>query len=212
MTAVGTRAAPRRSIRAASGGLRVARLYAVSRRLPAALAAQVACAIVLRVAVNAHWLAGGAGQPVLLAIEGGSAVAVAVTSTGPFGEPERAAVRWLPYLRLAGAVVLTGTGFAALAAAAIAARLPGGDLPLLRDEIGLVGAGLLCAGLLGGALAWTFPLACVILSDSALGSTPSWMWLTQPSHDRTAMLTATLVFAAGTLVFTVRGARDRPRE
>ena len=39
---------------------------------------------------------------------------VAVTSHGPFGEPERATGRWLPYLRLFTAIGLTGLAILAL--------------------------------------------------------------------------------------------------
>ena len=79
---------------------RLMRLYAVSRRIPAALAAIAGCAIALRVALLGHWDAYGALQ-LPLVIETAAATMVAATVASPFGEPERVCGRWLPFLRLA---------------------------------------------------------------------------------------------------------------
>ena len=48
----------------------------------------------------------------------GAAAVLAVTTLGPFGDPERAACCWLPWLRLAAVVALTAAAFGALAAGA----------------------------------------------------------------------------------------------
>ena len=55
-------------------------------------------------------------------IETGAAAVIAVTTYGPFGEPERATGRWLPWLRLGAAVALTAAAFGALAAGATGGR------------------------------------------------------------------------------------------
>jgi hypothetical protein len=93
---------------------------------------------------------------------------IAVTTYGPFGEPERAAGRWLPWLRLGAAVALSTVAFGALAAGAAAGGMPGGTLALLRDLGGVAGIGLLSAAVLGGASAWTGPMAFMVVTEGAL--------------------------------------------
>src|SRR5215470_2052826 len=79
-------------------GMRLVRLYAASRRAPAAVAAIAACAIGLKIALIWHWDSYGALQ-VPLVFEAGSAAAITVTSSSMFGEVERATGQWLPFLR-----------------------------------------------------------------------------------------------------------------
>jgi hypothetical protein len=136
-----------------------------------------------------------------------------VTTRSPFGEPERATGRWLPFLRLGTTVALTGAAVAALAAGSAAAHLAGGTLGILRDTAGFTGIALEAAALLGGTLAWTGPLAYLVASLQALSAawTTPWTWPARPPHDLGAALCAALVFAAGTIVITVRGARDSAR-
>ena len=55
-------------------------------------------------------------------VETGAAAIIAVTTYGPFGEPERATGRWLPWLRLGAALALTAAAFGALAAGATGGR------------------------------------------------------------------------------------------
>lgn len=93
---------------------------------------------------------------------------IAVTTYGPFGEPERAVGRWLPWLRLGAAVALSTVAFGALAAGAAAGGMPGGTLALLRDLGGVAGIGLLSAAVLGGASAWTGPMAFMVVTEGAL--------------------------------------------
>lgn len=208
--------APIRETRPRPEALRLARLHLVSRRVPAAMAALAACAVVLRVVLQAHWIkGGGAGaQQLPLVIETGSATIIAVTTRSPFSEPERATGRWLPYLRLATAIALTAAAVGALAAGAAAARLPGGNLDLARDVAGVAGIGLLSAAVLGGALAWIGPMTYLVIAEYALGvawRTP-WTWPARPPHDHGAALCAALVFTVGTAIITMRGARDSVRE
>jgi hypothetical protein len=83
---------------------------------------------------------------------------------------------------------------------------------MLRDLAGLTGIALLTAALLGGALAWVGPLASLVVTLHALQAawTTPWIWPARPPHDRGAALCAALIFAAGMVVITVRGARDTP--
>jgi hypothetical protein len=196
--------------------LRLIHLNLVSRRVPAAAAVLAVSAAVLRLALHLHWITGrGAGaQQVPLVLEAGAAAVIAATTRSPFGEPERATGRWLPYLRLGTAVVLTGTAVGMLAAGAAAAHLPGGTLDILRNVAGVTGIGLLSAATLGGTLAWTGPIAYTVLAEYALTAawTTPWTWPARPPRDLGAALCATLAFAAGIAVITVLGARDTARE
>jgi hypothetical protein len=192
---------------------RLARLYLVSRRVPTALVLLAGLGALLWTALNWHWnIIGGSAARLFipLTIETGAAALIAVTTYGPFGEPERAAGRWLPWLRLGTAVALTGIAFGALAAGATAGALPGGDLTLLRDLGGMAGIGLLAAVALGGAFGWTGPMAFLLIAEGALAhrSVTPWVWPTRPPHDRGGAICACLVIAAGLVLITVRGPRE----
>ena len=155
------------------------------------------------------WAARTVAQQLALVLEAGAASVIAVAAQSPFGDPERATGRWLPYLRLGTAVGLTVAAFGALAAGAAAEPLPGGTLDILRNTAGLTGIGLLLAAVTGGALAWAGPMMYMIVAQFALiGDWPTpWMWPARPPHDVGAALCAGLVFTAGIVVATVRGAR-----
>jgi len=221
MTAAGVQSSPPGAVpapaaRPAVAWLRLARLYAVSRRIPAALALLAALGCLLWAALYWRWnIAGGpaARQFLLLAIETGAAAVIAVTTYGPFGEPERATGRWLPWLRLAVALVLTAAAVGALAAGATGGTLPGGVSALLRNLAGLTGTGLLAAAVLGGAFGWAGPMAYLLIALAALSGNPTtpWVWPARPSHDLGAALCASAVFAAGIVAVTVFGARDPSR-
>ena len=194
--------------------LRLAYLHAASRRVLTCLLVLAACAVALRTAL--HWLprSGVYARQIPLIIEAGAAAVIGVTTRSPFGEPERATGRWLPWLRLAVSVALTGIAVGTLAAGAAAAHLAGGAAGLARDLAGFTGIALLTAAVLGGGLAWVGPIAYLAVTLPALAgnwSTP-WIWPARPPHDRGAAICAALVFAAGVAVITVRGARDRSRE
>jgi hypothetical protein len=198
-----------------NAGLRLARLHLTSRRVPAALAAITACALALRVALHWPWNAYGALQ-LPLVIETGCAVAIAVTTASPFGEPERATGRWLPLLRLGTALTLSAVAAGALSAAATGAHLAGGAPHILRNLAGLTGIGLLCAAVLGGGLAWTAPTAYLTIAIYALYTqwhgpavTTPWLWPARPSGDIGAAACAGLVFVTGMAATALRGARGR---
>jgi hypothetical protein len=166
-----------------------------------------------------HWrwnIAGGAAarQFIPLTIETGAAAVISVTTYGPFGEPERAAGRWLPWLRLGAAVTLTAVAFGALAAGASAGVMQGGSLALLRDFGGVAGLGLLSAVVLGGPFGWAGPMAYLLITEGALAhrATTPWVWPTRLWYDRGGAICACLVVVAGLVLIAVRGPRDSGRE
>jgi hypothetical protein len=197
--------------------IRLVRLYAASRRIPLAVMMIAAVAIGLRIALLRHWDDYGALQ-LPLVFEAAAAVTVAATAASPFGEPERVGGRWLPFLRLAAAVTLTVIAVSALAlAAGTGGHLVGGTLDMLRNVAGITGIGLLCAAALGGGLSWTGPTGYLVAGVYGLYTvwhgpalTTPWLWPARPPRDLGGALCATLVFAAGLAVITLRGARDRP--
>ena len=222
MTAAGIHRPPpgaaeaRPASRRALATLRLAWLYLVSRRAPAAAGLLAALGALLRAALHGNWsVAGGpAAQQVLpLVIETGAAAVIAVTTYGPFGDTERATGRWLPWLRLGTALLLTAVAAGALAAGATGGHLPGGSLALARNLAGMTGTGLLAAAALGGAFAWTGPMAYWLITESALTRswTTPWTWPARPPHDLGAALCAYGVFAAGTAAVTLLGARHSSR-
>jgi hypothetical protein len=201
----------------AAAGWRLVRLYLLSRRVPMALTLLAGLGALLWAALRWHWnIAGGAAarQFIPLTIQAGAAAVIAVTTYGPFGEPERAAGRWLPWLRLGAAVTLTSVAFGALAAGTAAGGMPGGTLALLRNLGGMAGIGLLSAAVLGGAFGWTGPMAYLLITEGALAhrSVTPWVWPTRSPHDRGGAICACLVIAAGLLLITLRGPRESDRE
>jgi hypothetical protein len=222
MTAAGVHSSPPGAAtalapRLAPGWLRLAWLYAASRRLPVALALLAGLGVLLWAALHWGWnVAGGAAarQFIPLVIETAAAAVIAVTTYGPVGEPERATGRWLPWLRLAAAAALTAAAVGVLAAGATGGYLPGGSLALLRNVAGITGTGLLTAVAAGGAFAWAGPLAYVLVTEVALTGNPTtpWIWPGRPAHDLGGALCAAGVFAAGLLLITLRGARVSGRE
>jgi hypothetical protein len=196
-------------------GARLVRLYAVGRRVPLAVLTIAACAIGLRLTLLGHWDAYGALQ-LPLVFEATAAVSIAATAASPFGEPERVASRWLPFLRLSVTVGLTVTAITLLAAAGTGGHLSGGTLDVLRNVAGITGIGLLCATALDGGLSWTGPTGYLVAAVYALytqwhppAQTTPWLWPARPPHDLGGAMCAGLVFICGVAVVTLRGARDR---
>jgi hypothetical protein len=194
--------------------MRLLRLHAISRRVPAAIAAIAACAIGLRIALTGHWDTYGALQ-LPLVFEAGAAAAITITTGSPLGEPERVTGRWLPFLRLATTLALTAAAAGALAAAGTGAHLAGGAVDVLRNLAGMTGVGLLCAAALGGGLAWVGPTAYLLVGAYGLYTqwhgpalTTPWIWPARPPHDLGAAICAALVFIIGIVVISARGARD----
>jgi hypothetical protein len=194
-------------------GARLVRLYVTGRRVPWAVTAIAASAIGLRIALIGSWDAYGALQLPLI-FETAAAVSVTATLASPFGEPERVAGRWLPFLRLGATAALTVAAIGLLGAAGAGGHLAGGTLDVLRNVAGITGIGLLCAAVLGGGLSWTGPTGYLVAALYALYtqwhppslSTP-WLWPARPPHDLGGAICAAVVFVAGLAVVTVRGAR-----
>jgi hypothetical protein len=212
------RARPVRRAQPAAARVRLVRLYAASRRVPAALTAIAACAIGLRIALIWPWDSYGALQ-LPLVFEAGCAAAITAIAASRLGDPERVAGRWLPLLRLATVLALTAVAVSALAATGAGTHLAGGTLDVLRNVAGMTGLGLLCAAALGGGLAWAGPTGYLVVGVYALYTqwhhpalTTPWIWPARPPHDLGAAICAGLVFTAGLAVFAVRGARDRADE
>jgi hypothetical protein len=203
-------AAPAPAARRLAAGIWLAWLHLRSRRVPAALLALAAWGGALRAVQHWHLMSGGVlAQQGPMVIETGAAVVIAMTAHSPFGEAERAAGRWLPYLRLAAALALTGVAVAALQLAVTGVSLPGGVLTLARNVIGITGIGLLASLVTGGLLAWIPALAYLAFAEYALNEAwrNPWTWPVRPPADRGAWICAALVFAAGLAAITLRGAR-----
>jgi len=219
MTVIGAnrpspQADPAITVRTSRPGLRLAFLYWMSRRGPATAATVTGCAIALWAIL--HWrLANGegvGGQPMLIIIETGVAAVIAGVIRSPIGELERSGGRWLPYLRLGGAVALTSGAFGLLAAAAaIGGGMNGGTLALLRNVAGLAGIGFLTAAVVGGGFAWTGPVVVLVLAEVAIEQawTTPLIWAARLPHDRGAAISAGLVAVAGIVAATLFGARDQ---
>jgi hypothetical protein len=187
-----------------------------SRRVPGAVLALAVCAGVLRAALRFNWTfhSGHLAQQIPMIIEAGAAAAVVVTTHSPFGEPERAGGRWLPYLRLGTVLALTGLAIGALQLGVTGVSLDGGVSLLARNIIGITGIGLLCSLVTGGLLAWVVPMGYVAFAQYALIEAwrSPWTWPVRPPADRGAWICAGLVFGAGLLAFGVRGARQSIRD
>ena len=195
------------------GGVRLTWLNLRTRRAPACVAALAAGGALLHAALHWHWTfnSGVYAQQVPMIIEAGAAAVIAVTAHSPFGEQERAAGRWLPHLRLFAAIGLTGIAIAFLQLGAAGESLNAGVLVLARNVIGFTGLGLVCSLVTGGLLAWTVPLGYMMFCQYALLELwrAPWAWPVRPPADRGAWIAASLVLAAGLLLFTVRGPRTR---
>ena len=195
---------------------RLLRLYLRSRHVPGAVGVIAALGAFLWADLYGRWsVAGGpaAQQLVPLTVIAGAAATVGVATYGPFGELERATGRWLPYLRLGTAVLLTAIATGALLAGSSGGVLADGNLALLRDLAGSIGIGLLAAAILGGQFAWIGPIAYWLLSESALAAqlSPPYIWPSRPPHDTAAAACAIIVAAAGLTANTVRSATPPQR-
>jgi hypothetical protein len=201
--------------------VRLLGLHLRSRRAPSALIALLACGVVLGAALKFHWWygTGNAADELPTLLEGCAAAIIGVTTHSPFGEPERATGRWLPFLRPALVLALCGAAIGFLAAGAAVADSPhagvglvGGMLPVARNLLGFTGVALLCSLAIGGLLSWIGPLAYVGICQCAAIANYSepLTWASRPPADRGGWIAALVVFAVGLAAFTIRGPRVRP--
>jgi hypothetical protein len=204
---------PARTAGQLRAGVRLTWLHVRSRRVPTGILALAVCGALLHAALHWHWAfnSGPYAQQIPLIIEAGAATVIAVTSHGPLGETERAAGRWLPYLRLSAAAGMCALAIALLQLGAAGESLNEGILVLSRNVIGITGIGLLCSLVTGGLLAWTLAMGHMAFCQCALlqGWTAPWTWPVRSPADRDAWICACAVFAAGLLLFTIRGPRTR---
>jgi hypothetical protein len=204
-----------------SSAARLAWLHLRSRRVPAALAALLACGVALWASLHYHWWlgAGNAADELPVILQGCAAGIIAVTTHSPFGEPERATGRWLPLLRAGLVLALGGAaiGFFALGAAAAydpraGVYLADGILPVVRNVLGMTGIGLIFCLVTGALVAWIGPLAVTAISQYALIANYSepLTWPARPPTDRGGWTAAMVVFSVGLIAFSIKGARIRP--
>ena len=196
-------------------------LHLRSRQVPPALVALGACAALMWAALTYHWWLGSgpAASELPMVIESGAAAIIAVTTYGPFGEPELATGRWLPFLRLGTALALCGAAIGLLALGAAAAydpqagvALTTGVLGIAENVMGFAGIGLIFSLVTGGLIAWTGPLGFMAICQFALIANYSepLTWAARPATDRGGWLTAMVVFVIGLAAYTIRGPRVRP--
>lgn len=204
------------ALRPVTAGVRLVRLYLISRRVPAAVAVLAVLGCLLWAAL--YWqlkiVGGPAAQLAIpLVIETAAAAVVAVSSRGPFGDPERATGRRLPRMCVGTSVALTIVAFLLLAAGSAGGHLPGGSLALLRNLAGMTGIGLLSAAALGGAFGWVGPMSYLLVIEGGLadGWTTPWAWPGRPAHDLGGALCASVVLAAGLVALALLGARRAER-
>jgi hypothetical protein len=196
-------------------------LYVRSRRIVSALLALLVCGLALWAALNYHWWygSGNAADELPNLLEACAAAIIGVTAHSPFGEPERATGRWLPFLRPALVLTLCGAAIGFLAAGAAIAYDPQagvalihGMLPVERNLLGFTGVALLFSLVIGGLLSWIGPLAYVGLCQCAAIANYSepLTWASRPPADRGGWIAAMVVFALALAAFTIRGPRTRP--
>jgi hypothetical protein len=163
----------------------------------------------LHMALHWHWAfnSGLYAQQVPMIIEAGAASVITVTACSPFGETERSARRWLPYLRLLAAIALTGLAILALQLGAVGENLNDGIAVLAWTLIGFTGLGLPCSLITVARSPGRSPRDNTTFCQYALleAGPPPWTWPVGPPADRGAWICASLVFAVSLLLFTVLG-------
>ncbi|MGH4035496.1 hypothetical protein ACQB60_42065 [Actinomycetota bacterium Odt1-20B] len=191
-------------------------LYARSRALPLTLTTLAGAAAVA--AWGAHWLqeqlgyGGNARVPVVVLAPLLAASAIGTGLHSHSDDLDRTAVRpWWPR-RAAQLLVLT-----ALAACLLALAVPGdpgrwGAAAIVRNALGDTGLAAASAALLGARLSWlpvtVYGSAVYLAAPREAGGAPAvWAWVMQPGPQGAAWAVAVGLFAAGGVLYALRGAR-----
>ncbi|MES4904841.1 MULTISPECIES: hypothetical protein [unclassified Streptomyces] len=191
-------------------------LYARSRALPMTIAVLIAAAPAT--AWLADWtvahsdLGPRARLPVVVLAPMLVSAAIGASLYTHSEELDRTAVRpWWPR-RACQLLLLT-----AVAAALLGLAVPGeargyGAYAMTRNVLGAVGVSALAAALIGARLSW---LPMLVHTGAVYFTAPAeeggpgavWAWSVQPGPQPAAWWTAVALFAAGTCLYALRGAR-----
>lgn len=151
-----------------------------------------------------------------------TACMVGASAYSPFGETERTVARPLPPIRFGHLAGLTSCAALSLVLVVLAWKLGGDDrsrmvLTLLRNLTGFSGLALLAAWIVGGRLAWVFPL---IFAGYALmrGLKPDgtewarWAWPMRPVSDDLSWTISLALLAVGFIVICMFGDRGTAQD
>ena len=126
--------------------------------------------------------------PVLLFAPLAAACMAGVSTRNPFGEIEEALSFPLPVLRFLHLASLLACACLLLSAAASGWSLPGAEMSMVRNVLGLSGISLIASRILGSGLSWTLPLAYVVAvqltGQDINGNWALWAW---PAHPVTSV-------------------------
>ncbi|MFF9395702.1 hypothetical protein [Streptomyces griseoluteus] len=189
-------------------------LYARSRALPqtlATLAATTGFAVWAAGALDA-WLDPYRRVPVVALAPLLAAAVIGASLRSDSDELDRTAVRpWWPR-RLTHLLALTVLASAVLPVAVAGHAETFGPPAMIRNLLGCVGIVTLAAVVLGARLSWLpafgYVSAVYLASSGARGRAATvWAWPVQPGAQPGAWAAALAVFALGTVLHAVRGAR-----
>ncbi|ELS53262.1 hypothetical protein [Streptomyces viridochromogenes] len=189
-------------------------LYARSRTVPrtvAALAATAALAVWAAHGLDAY-LDPSRRVPVVALAPLAASALIGAGLYSASDELDRTAVRPWWRRRLVHLLALTALAAALLPWAVLGHTSSFGPPAMIRNTLGCVGLTAASAVLLGARLSWLPVFAYVSAVYVAAagvhgGSVPAWAWLMQPAGERGAWLVALVAFAAGTVLYLLRGAR-----
>lgn len=125
--------------------------------------------------------------PVLLFAPLIVACIVSTSARNPFGEAEWTASYPVPVLRLLHLAGLLASGSLLLSLAASDWNLPGAEMFIVRNFLGLSGISFLTSWILGSGLSWTVPLSYVaIVQLSGRDMNGDWALWAWPAHSITS--------------------------
>ncbi|MGY0058497.1 hypothetical protein ACWY4P_18420 [Streptomyces sp. LZ34] len=191
-------------------------LYARSRALPVTFAILIAAAPATT--WFADWLVSESGLgprarlPVVILAPMLASAAIGASLYTHSDELDRTAVRpWWPR-RACQLLLLTAVAAGLLAMAVLGEPQLYGAYAMARNVLGAVGVTALAAALIGARLSWLPMLvhtSAVYISGQTEPGGPGavWAWSVQPGPEPAAWWTAAALFAAGTALYALRGAR-----